>query len=218
MLPLSHDEVVHEKRPIVGKMPGDEWQQLANTRLLYGYLYGHPGKKLLFMGNELGQRQEWDHDGSVDWSLTDLPPHAGLQRWVRDLNALYGSDARLHALDTESAGFVWVDPAGHTQHARRARHDAGVVSFLRRDRDARPPLLFVCNFAAVARYQYRVGVPLGGWWAERLNSDAGCYGGGGQGNLGGVEAENGASPWAQAIARAGRPAAECARARSHRPE
>ena len=186
VLPLSHDEVVHEKRPIVGKMPGDEWQQLANTRLLYGYLYGHPGKKLLFMGNELGQRQEWDHDGSVDWSLTGLPPHAGLQRWVRDLNGLYGSDARLHALDTEPAGFVWVDPAGHTQHAR---HDAGVVSFLRRDRGARPPLLFVCNFAAVVRYQYRVGVPLGGWWAERLNSDAGCYGGGGEGNLGGVEAE-----------------------------
>ena len=183
VLPLSHDEVVHEKRAIVGKMPGDESQQLANTRLLYGYLFGHPGKKLLFMGNEIGQRREWDHDGSIDWPLTAAPLHGGLQRWVRDLNEIYRSDPRLFALDAEPDGFAWVDHTGHGEQ------DAGVVSFLRCDRSDRGPLLFVCNFAAVARYRYRVGVPLGGWWAERLNSDAACYGGGGQGNLGGLEAE-----------------------------
>jgi 1,4-alpha-glucan branching enzyme len=180
VLPLSHDEVVHEKRAIVGKMPGDDWHQLANTRLLYGYLYGHPGKKLLFMGNEIGQRKEWDHDGSVDWPLTDAPLHAGLQHWVRDLNDIYRSDARLHALDAEPDGFDWVE------HADRS---AGIISFLRRDRSVRWPLLFVCNFGAVACYRHRVGVPVGGWWAERLNSDASCYGGRGQGNLGGVEAD-----------------------------
>ena len=180
VLPLSHDEVVHEKRTIVGKMPGNDWQQLANTRLLYGYLYGHPGKKLLFMGDEIGQRREWDHDGSVDWPLTAAPPHGGLQRWVRDLNQLYTSDRRLHELDAEPDGFAWVT------HAAR---DDGVISFVRRDRSERGPLLFVCNFAAVPRQRYRVGVPRGGWWTERLNSDAACYGGSGQGNLGGLEAD-----------------------------
>ncbi|MDP7480967.1 MAG: 1,4-alpha-glucan branching protein GlgB [Vicinamibacterales bacterium] len=180
VLPLSHDEVVHEKRAIVGKMPGDDWHQLANTRLLYGYLYGHPGKKLLFMGNEIGQRKEWDHDGSVDWSLTTAPLHAGLQRWVRDLNEIYRSDARLHALDSEPDGFDWVE---HTDRS------AGIISFLRRDRSHRWPLLFVCNFGAVVCHRHRIGVPVGGWWAERLNSDATCYGGSGQGNLGGVEAD-----------------------------
>jgi len=184
MLPLSHDEVVHGKGAIVAKMPGDAWQQLANTRLLYGYLYGHPGKKLLFMGNEIGERREWDHDGSVDWSLTDSALHGGLQRWVKDLNELYRSDPRLHALDTEPDGFAWID------HADR---NAGVVSFLRRDRSDRAPLLFVCHFAAVGRQRYRVGVPVGGWWTERLNSDATPYGGGGQGNLGGLRGE--ARPW-----------------------
>ena len=182
VLPLSHDEVVHGKGAIVGKMPGDDWHRLANTRLLYGYLYGHPGKKLLFMGDEIGQRREWDHDGSVDWPLTSTPLHGGLQCWVRDLNRIYMSDSRLYALDAEPDGFAWVD---HTDR------DAGVVSFLRRDRSDRGPLLFVCNFAAVARRRYRVGVPVGGWWTERLNSDAACYGGSGQGNLGGLEANRG---------------------------
>ena len=189
VLPLSHDEVVHEKRAIVDKMPGDAWQQLASTRVLYGYLYGHPGKKLLFMGNEIGQRHEWDHDGSIDWPLTAAPLHGGLQRWVRDLNETYRSDSRLYALDADPDGFSWVDHTGHGGHAAHAEHDAGVVSFLRRDRTDRGPLLFVCNFAAVALNRYRVGVPVGGWWAERLNSDAACYGGSGQGNLGGLEAD-----------------------------
>ena len=189
VLPLSHDEVVHEKRAIVDKMPGDEWQQLANTRVLYGYLYGHPGKKLLFMGNEIGQRREWDHDRSIDWSLTAAPLHGGLQRWVRDLNEIYRSDSRLYTLDADPDGFAWVDHSGHGGHGEHDTHEAGVVSFLRRDRSDRGPLLFVYNFAAVARHRYRVGVPVGGWWAERLNSDAACYGGSGQGNLGGLEAD-----------------------------
>ena len=190
VLPLSHDEVVHEKRAIVDKMPGDEWQQLANTRVLYGYLYGHPGKKLLFMGNEIGQRREWDHDRSIDWSLTAAPLHGGLQRWVRDLNEIYRSDSRLYALDADPDGFAWVDDhTGHGGYGEHDTHEAGVVSFLRRDRSDRGPLLFVYNFAAVARHRYRVGVPVGGWWAERLNSDAACYGGSGQGNLGGLEAD-----------------------------
>ena len=189
VLPLSHDEVVHEKRAIVDKMPGDAWQQLASTRVLYGYLYGHPGKKLLFMGNEIGQRHEWDHDGSIDWSLTAAPLHGGLQRWVRDLNEIYRSDSRLYAQDDDPDGFSWVDHTGHGGHVAHAEHDAGVVSFLRRDRTDRGPLLFVCNFAAVTLHRYRVGVPVGGWWAERLNSDAACYGGSGQGNLGGLEAD-----------------------------
>ena len=187
VLPLSHDEVVHEKRAIVEKMPGDEWQQLASTRVLYGYLYGHPGKKLLFMGNEVGQRHEWDHDGSIDWTVTAAPLHGGLQRWVRDLNEIYRSDSRLHALDADPDGFSWVD---HTGPGGHAQHDTGVISFLRRDQSDRWPLLFVCNFSAVALNRYRVGVPVGGWWAERLNSDAACYGGSGQGNLGGLEADS----------------------------
>ncbi len=180
VLPLSHDEVVHEKRAIVGKMPGNEWQRMASTRLLYGYLYGHPGKKLLFMGNEIGQRREWDHDGSIEWPLTAAPLHGGLQRWTRDLNRLYREDARLHALDAEPEGFVWVS---------RTDRVAGIICFLRRDRSGRGPLLFVCNVTAVGRHRYRIGVPVAGWWAERLNSDATCYGGGGQGNLGGLQTD-----------------------------
>ncbi len=184
LLPLSHDEVVHGKASIVDKMPGDDWQRFANARLLYGYMFGHPGKKLLFMGNELGPRREWDHDGVVDWSLAGMADHAGLQRWVRDLNHLYRSDARLHALDSEPEGFAWVD------HADGA---SVVVSFLRRDRSGRAPLLFVCNFSDTAHHDYRVGVPESGWWTERLNSDATWYDGSGSGNLGGVRAES--RPW-----------------------
>ena len=175
ILPLSHDEVVHGKHALVDKMTGDQDQRFANLRLLYGLMYGHPGKKLLFMGGELGPTREWDHDGSVDWSLENLPLNRGLQHWVRDLNHLYRSDARLHKLDTKHDGFAWVDHA----------NDEGVVSFLRRDGTGRRPLLFVCHFASVMRDHYRIGVPEDGWWPERLNSDATVYGGSGQGNQGG---------------------------------
>ena len=184
LLPLSHDEVVHGKRPIVDKMPGDDRQRFANARLLYGYMYGHPGKKLLFMGNELGPRREWDHDGVVDWSLVGMAGHDGLQRWVRDLNHLYRSDARLHAADSEPDGFAWVDHADRT---------SVVVSFLRTDPSGLAPLLFVCNFSDTAHHDYRIGVPEPGRWTERLNSDAVCYGGSGVGNLEGVPAES--RPW-----------------------
>ncbi len=184
VLPLSHDEVVHGKGSIVDKMPGDDWQRFANVRLLYGYLYGHPGKKLLFMGNELGQQREWDHDAVLAWDQARGLRPDGLRRWVRDLNHLYRADSRLHALDAEADGFGWVD---HTDR------DACVLSFLRRDRGSRGALLFVCNFSGVTLGAYRIGVPLDGWWIERLNSDAPCYGGSGAGNLGRVQAE--LEPW-----------------------
>ena len=175
VLPLSHDDVVHEKRSIVNKMPGDVPQRFANTRLLYGYLYGHPGKKLLFMGSEIGQMREWDHDGSLDWSLLGSPLHAGLRRWVCDLNHLYRSDPRLSALDDVSSGFAWID---------HARPGVAMVSFLRRGVNPDEPLLFVCNFSMASVGCYEVGVPVSGPWATRLNSDAACYGGDGAGNLG----------------------------------
>ena len=175
VLPLSHDDVVHEKRSIVNKMPGDVPQRFANTRLLYGYLYGHPGKKLLFMGSEIGQMREWDHDGSLDWSLLGSPLHAGLRRWVCDLNHLYRSDSRLSALDDVSSGFAWIDHAGP---------GVAMVSFLRRGVNPDEPLLFVCNFSMASVGCYEVGVPVSGPWATRLNSDAACYGGDGAGNLG----------------------------------
>ena len=175
VLPLSHDDVVHEKRSIVNKMPGDVPQRFANTRLLYGYLYGHPGKKLLFMGSEIGQMREWDHDGSLDWSLLGSPLHAGLRRWVCDLNHLYRSDPRLSALDDVSSGFAWIDHAGP---------GAAMASFLRKGVNPDEPLLFVCNFSMASVGRYEVGVPVSGPWAARLNSDAACYGGDGAGNLG----------------------------------
>ena len=184
VLPLSHDEVVHGKGAIVDKMPGDHWQRFANVRLLYGYLYGHPGKKLLFMGNELGQQREWDYDTALAWDQARAPRQDGLRRWVRDLNHLYRTDSRLHALDAEPDGFGWVD---HTDR------NACVISFLRRDRSSRGALLFVCNFSGVTLRTYRIGVPLDGWWIERLNSDAPCYGGSGAGNLGRVQADR--EPW-----------------------
>jgi 1,4-alpha-glucan branching enzyme len=157
-------------------MPGDPWQRFANLRLLYGFMFGHPGKKLLFMGGEFGQWTEWNHDASLDWHLLEGVLHRGLQRWVRDLNTLYRGIPALHALDHEPAGFEWVDC-----------DDAGssVVSFLRFGPDREDMVLVVCNFTPVPRAAYRVGVPLGGEWREILNSDAEMYGGSGTGNYGG---------------------------------
>jgi 1,4-alpha-glucan branching enzyme len=178
VLPFSHDEVVYGKGSMLRKMPGDEWQKFANLRLLYGFMFGHPGKKLLFMGDEFGQWSEWNHEVSLDWHLLQSPLHAGLRHWVGDLNALYRSDPSLQ-LDTDAAGFEWVD----CNDAQRS-----VLSFLRRGRNAGEQLLFVCNFTPVVRQNYRVGVPVSGLWKESLNSDATMYGGSGQGNFGGLPA------------------------------
>ena len=178
VLPLSHDEVVHGKGSLIGKMPGDEWQQFANLRLLLGYMWVHPGKKLLFMGGEFGQRREWTHEGALEWWVLQYPGHAGVQRWVADLNALYRAEPALHQNDFEHSGFEWVDS-----------HDAeqSVLSFLRFSRNG-VPVLALCNFTPVPRLNYSVGVPQGGFWRELLNSDAGLYGGSDVGNFGGIEA------------------------------
>jgi 1,4-alpha-glucan branching enzyme len=179
VLPLSHDEVVYGKGSMLRKMPGDDWQKFANLRLLYGFMLGHPGKKLLFMGDEFGQWTEWNHDASLDWHLLESAFHAGLKRWVRDLNTLYRGEPSLHELDLESGGFEWVDCTDYQR---------SIISFLRRGSKVRDELLFVCNFTPVVRGDYRVGVPRGGYWEEVLNSDAPLYGGSGQGNSGGLTA------------------------------
>jgi len=178
VLPFSHDEVVHLKKSMLGKMPGDVWKQFANLRSLYGYMFGHPGKKLMFMGDELGQWSEWNHDSSLDWHLTNHALHAGLQRWVRDLNRCYRNEPALYERDDVPEGFEWIDCSDH---------EGNVVSFVRRAADPRDMLLFVCNFAAVPRYDYRIGAPVEGVWDEILNSDAEAYGGSGMGNFGAVE-------------------------------
>ena len=179
VLPLSHDEVVHGKGSLLGKMPGNEWQKFANLRLLYGYMWAHPGKKLLFMGGELGQWREWNHDTSLDWHRLEQPLPQGLRRWLQDLNRCYRAEPALHEIDFAAEGFAWVDA-----------HDweKSVISFLRRGRNPEEYLLVVCNFTPVERTNYRVGVPCGGAWQEILNSDAALYGGSGWGNLGGLEA------------------------------
>jgi 1,4-alpha-glucan branching enzyme len=177
VLPFSHDEVVYGKGSMIRKMPGDDWQKFANLRLLYGFMFGHPGKKLLFMGDEFGQWSEWNHDASLEWNLLEHPSHAGLKRWVRDLNTLYRGEPFLHTMDFNSAGFEWVDCKDFQR---------SIISFLRRGQNPNDQLLFVCNFTPVVRQNYRVGVPLEGYWKEILNSDAPLYGGSGQGNFGGL--------------------------------
>jgi len=179
VLPLSHDEVVHLKGSLAGKMPGDKWQKLANLRLLFGYMYAQPGKKLLFMGGELAQWREWNHDASLDWHLLKDPAHEGVRFWVRDLNLLYAAEACLHEKDFEPEGFDWVDC-----------HDLphSVVSLLRFGGDPDQSLLAAFNFTPVPRHEYLIGVPHGGFWKEIANSDAAEYGGSGLGNLGGAEA------------------------------
>ncbi|MGA7614472.1 MAG: 1,4-alpha-glucan branching protein GlgB [Thermoanaerobaculia bacterium] len=179
VLPLSHDEVVHGKGSLAGKMPGDAWQKMANLRLLYAYMWAQPGKKLLFMGGELGQWHEWNHESSLDWHLLDDPGHAGVQRWVADMNRTYRERTALHQLDYDPRGFSWVDCCDT---------DNSVISFIRRGRSEDDAILCVFNFTPVPRHNYMVGAPGRGWWKEALNSDAPLYGGSGQGNLGGAEA------------------------------
>jgi 1,4-alpha-glucan branching enzyme len=189
VLPLSHDEVVHGKGSLAGKQPGDAWQKLANLRALYGYMYAQPGKKLMFMGDELGQWSEWNHDASLDWHLLDYPPHRGVQRWVADLNRCYREQPALHELDFSPEGFEWIDCNDALQ---------SVVAILRRGQTAGEQILIVGNFTPVPRKDYRVGVPVGGRWRELLNSDALAYGGSGLGNQGSVVAQAHAAhgrPW-----------------------
>ncbi len=178
MLPLSHDEVVYGKGSLISKMPGDAWQQFANLRLLLGHMWTHPGKKLLFMGGEFGQRPEWSHEAELDWSALSHDAHRGLQRWVEDLNALYRSRRALYEIDFEPQGFEWIDG----EDAERC-----VLAYLRKPRNG-PPLLIVSHFTPVPRDNVLVGVPLPGLWRELLNSDASLYGGSGVGNLGAVNA------------------------------
>ena len=179
VLPLSHDEVVHLKGSLLNKMAGDYWQKFANLRLLFGYMFSQPAKKLLFMGGELAEWREWNHDASLDWDAIAIPYHAGVQRWVTDLNALYRSDPALHVLDCEPGGFAWIDCNDA---------DQSVLTLLRRGEE-NESLVFAHNFTPVPRPGYRVGVPQAGFWTEVLNSDGEIYGGSGLGNLGGVESE-----------------------------
>jgi len=180
VLSLSHDEVVHLKKSLLAKMPGDHWQKFANLRLLYAYMFAHPGKKLSFMGGEFGERNEWDHDTSLDWSLLDWETHRGVQRLVADLNRLYTTEPALHEVDFDWYGFEWLDC--HDA-------DASVLSFVRRGKNPDDFVVVVCNFTPVVRHDYRVGVPAPGFYREVLNSDAGVYDGSNVGNMGGVQAE-----------------------------
>ena len=179
VLPISHDEVVYGKGSLIRKMPGDDWQRFANLRLLLAYMYASPGKKLLFMGCEFGQWREWDHESGLDWHLLDLPLHAGLAHFVKDLNHLHRNEPALHQRDFEPEGFSWIDANDSEQ---------SVVSFIRRAADG-SPVIAAFNFTPVPRHGYRLGTPDAGFWEEILNSDAEHYAGSGQGNLGGVASE-----------------------------
>ncbi len=180
VLPLSHDEVVHGKGSLIGKMPGDEWQRFANLRLLFGYMYAQPGKKMLFMGDEFGQVREWAHDSSLEWHVLQYPVHIGLQNWVEQLNRLYREHPALHELDHDPSGFEWIDCNDSL---------TSTISLLRKGKSARENIVGVFNFTPVPRTGFRLGVPSGGYWKELLNSDAKEYDGSGMGNLGGVMAE-----------------------------
>ncbi|HMF35449.1 MAG TPA: 1,4-alpha-glucan branching enzyme, partial [Isosphaeraceae bacterium] len=176
VLPLSHDEVVHGKRALLDKMPGDLWQKFANLRLLYAYMYGHPGKKLLFMGDELAQWREWNQDESLDWHLLQWRDHQGILKLVRDLNGLCNTEASLHQVDFDWQGYEWLE-----------LHDweNSVLAFLRRAKDPNDFIVVICNFTPVVRELYRIGVPTGGYYRELLNTDSEYYGGSDVGNKGG---------------------------------
>jgi 1,4-alpha-glucan branching enzyme len=180
ILPLSHDEVVHGKRSIIERVPGDDWQKFATLRCYLSFMWMHPGKKLLFMGTEFGQRAEWNHDQALDWHLLQYAPHQGIQSLVRDLNRLYQQQAALHEFDQEPQGFRWINADDH-QHS--------IFSFMRQGNTGSAPVLCLCNFTPVLHQQTRIGVPGAGWYHEVLNTDAIYYGGSGHGNLGGVAAE-----------------------------
>jgi 1,4-alpha-glucan branching enzyme len=180
VLPISHDEVVHGKKALIAKMPGDEWQRFANARAFLGYMWAHPGKKLLFMGSELGQYEEWDYNSSVRWELLQFDPHRRLQTFVRELNRFYREQPAMYEVDFHWSGFEWVD-------FRDA--DNSVIAFLRRAQDPEDFLLFCSNFTPVPRQDYRVGVPAAGFYEEVFNTDAAAYGGSGLGNAPGAESE-----------------------------
>ncbi len=177
VLPLSHDEVVHGKGSLLNKMPGDDWQKFANLRALFGYMFTHPGKKLIFMGAEFGQWNEWNHDTSLDWHLTEYPLHRGMQNWVRDLNNFYRNEPTLFELDFANEGFQWIDFGDWQQ---------SVISYMRLGKSSKDVIIVICNLTPVPRDNYKVGVPESGYWKEVLNSDAEIYGGSGQGNYGGA--------------------------------
>jgi 1,4-alpha-glucan branching enzyme len=181
VLPLSHDEVVHGKGSIASKMPGDDWQKLANLRALYAYMWATPGKKLLFMGGDLGTWKEWNHDASLDWDLEHHENHRGVQRLVRELNRVYRDEPALHELDCDPRGFEWV----HTMDAENS-----VLAFVRKAKShpADAPVLVVLNFTPMPRPNYRIGIDQPGWWREIINTDAGEFWGSNTGNLGAVEA------------------------------
>jgi len=180
VLPLSHDEVVHGKGSLFGKMNGDEWHKFANLRLLFGYMYAQPGKKLLFMGDEFAQVREWTHDASLEWHVLQYPLHRGTQMWVEQLNRLYREQPALHELDNDPAGFEWIDCSDNAW---------STISLLRKGSSSSQQVIVVCNFTPVPRVGYRIGAPQGGLWKELLNSDAKEYGGSGMGNLGEVRAD-----------------------------
>ncbi|MCC7043815.1 MAG: alpha amylase C-terminal domain-containing protein, partial [Acidobacteria bacterium] len=180
VLPFSHDEVVHGKGSMMNKVPGDVWQKAATLRALFTFMYAHPGKKLLFMGMEIGAWREWNHDDSLEWSLLQLPPHGGMQRFMRDLNDVYRHEPALHEVDFEPAGFSWIDCNDY---------ESSVISFVRRARDPRRFVVAVLNFTPIVRTDYRIGVPEPGYYQERINSDAVWYGGGNVGNEGGLHTE-----------------------------
>jgi len=181
ILSLSHDEVVHGKGSLFGKMPGDDWQKFSNLRLLFGYMFAHPGKKLLFMGAEFGQWAEWYHEKSLDWHILQYPFHQGVKKWIQDLNKIYRKEKALFEDDFTNNGFEWIEPNDWQQ---------GVISFIRKANDKNDKIIAVCNLTPVVRNDYKIGVPEAGFYEEILNSDAKEYAGSGKGNLGGKEASD----------------------------